>query len=68
MRVLRNSYSCVFAVVLLILFSNAFVKAQSVDPRFDEYMNAMAKLGRFNGYVLHRARWQNGIQQRLRLG
>src|ERR1700674_537826 len=52
MRVLKNSYTCVFAVVLLILFSNAFVKAQSVNPRFDEYMNAMAKLGRFNGYVL----------------
>jgi CubicO group peptidase (beta-lactamase class C family) len=52
MKILKSSYSCVFAVVLLILLSNAFVRAQSVDSRFDEYMNAMVRLGRFNGYVL----------------
>lgn len=52
MRVFKRRYKCVLAVAILSLFSNVFVKAQVADPRFDEYMNAVAKLGRFNGYVL----------------
>lgn len=52
MKVLMNKYQCVFtALVMFFLFSTGAV-AQTLDSRFDEYMNRTVKLGRFNGYVL----------------
>lgn len=52
MRVFKRRYKCVLAVAIFSLFSNVFVRAQVADPRFDEYVNAVARLGHFNGYVL----------------
>jgi len=52
MRNLKSKYSCVFTLVMFCLFSIAGQSAQAVDPRFDEYLNATVRLGRFNGYVL----------------
>ena len=45
-------YQCVLALVMFFLFFNSTVGAQTIQSRFDEYMNATVKLGRFNGYVL----------------
>ncbi len=52
MKNLKSKSQCVFALVVLSLLSNIIVSGQSIDPRFDEYLNAAVKLGRFNGYVL----------------
>lgn len=52
MKSLKNKYRCVFAIVMFSLFPIGVQSAQTADPRFDEYMNAAVKLGRFNGYVL----------------
>src|SRR5215203_3553562 len=52
MNVLKCKYSCVFALVMFFLLLSSIVGAQTIDSRFDEYMNATTKLGRFNGYVL----------------
>lgn len=52
MKILKSKYPCVFALVMCFLSSNIIASAQSIDPRFDEYLNAVVKLGRFNGYVL----------------
>jgi CubicO group peptidase (beta-lactamase class C family) len=52
MKVLKCKYQCVFALVMFFLFSNFTVGAQTIESRFDEYMNQTVKLGRFNGYVL----------------
>jgi CubicO group peptidase (beta-lactamase class C family) len=37
---------------MFFLLLSSIVGAQTIDSRFDEYMNRAAKLGRFNGYVL----------------
>ena len=52
MKSLKSKYQCVFTLVMFCLFPIAEQSAQALDPRFDEYMNAAVKLGRFNGYVL----------------
>ena len=52
MKVLKCKYQCVFALVMFFLLSGSTASAQTIDPRFDEYMNRTVKLGRFNGYVL----------------
>jgi CubicO group peptidase (beta-lactamase class C family) len=52
MRILKCEYSCVCLLVMFFLLLSSIISAQTIDSRFDEYMNATAKLGRFNGYVL----------------
>ena len=52
MKVLKCEYRCVFRLVMFFLLLSSTASAQTIDPRFDEYMNATVKLGRFNGYVL----------------
>ncbi len=52
MNSLKCKYRCVFVFVMCCLFPIAEQSAHAVDPRFDEYMSATVKLGRFNGYVL----------------
>ena len=52
MKVLKCKYQCVCLLVMFFLLLSSTVGAQTIDPRFDEYMNATVKLGRFNGYVL----------------
>lgn len=52
MKVLKCKYRCVFALIMFFLLLSSTVSAQTIDSRFDEYMNATVKLGRFNGYVL----------------
>ena len=52
MKVLKCKYRCVLALAMFFLFSNHGMTAQTIETRFDEYMNQTVKLGRFNGYVL----------------
>ena len=52
MKILNSKSQCVLAFVMVFLLSSVIISAQSIDPHFDEYMNAAVKLGRFNGYVL----------------
>ena len=52
MKNLKSKSQCVVAFVMLFLLSSGIASAQSIDPRFDEYMNSAVKSGRFNGYVL----------------
>ena len=53
MRGLKCKYPCALALVMLFLSSTAAaVSGQPMESRFDEYMSAAHKLGRFNGYVL----------------
>src|ERR1044072_6441251 len=52
MKSLKSKSPCILAFVMLVLSSNIIVNGQSIDLRFDEYMNAITKLRRFNGYVL----------------
>lgn len=52
MKILKSRYLCVFTHIMFFLLSNLIVSGQTIDLRFDEYMNATVKLGRFNGYVL----------------
>lgn len=52
MKILKCKYRCVFPLVMSFLFVNSNAIAQTIESRFDEYMNATVKLGRFNGYVL----------------
>lgn len=52
MQILKSKYRCVLTLVMFFLLSPIIVGAQSIDSRFDEYLKAAVKLGRFNGYVL----------------
>lgn len=52
MKILKCKYRCVFPLVMFFLFSNLSIGAQTIEARFDEYMNQTVKLGHFNGYVL----------------
>jgi CubicO group peptidase (beta-lactamase class C family) len=52
MSTLKRAQRSVFLLVILMLMANTDAAGQTLEARFDEYMSAMTRLGRFNGYVL----------------
>jgi CubicO group peptidase (beta-lactamase class C family) len=52
MNTLKRAYRSVFMLTIFMLMTNGTATGQTLEARFDEYLSAMAKLGRFNGYVL----------------
>lgn len=52
MNTLKGGSLLVLTVMTLSLLSNSRTRAQTVEAKLDEYMNALVKLERFNGSVL----------------
>ena len=48
----EGPYKCVFSYLMCLLVTSGIASGQTLEAKFDEYMSALAKLGRFNGYVL----------------
>jgi CubicO group peptidase (beta-lactamase class C family) len=52
MSTLKSAPSCVFLLAMCLMITSGTAIGQTLDAKFDEYMSTLARLGRFNGYVL----------------
>jgi CubicO group peptidase (beta-lactamase class C family) len=52
MNTLKRAVKCVFLSIICLTATNGGACGQTLEAKFDEYMSALARLGRFNGYVL----------------
>lgn len=52
MNTLKRSHRSVLLLMICMMMTNGTASGQTLEAKFDQYMSAMAKLGRFNGYVL----------------
>ena len=52
MKTLKRAQVCALVLVVCLMTTAITVEGQTPEAKFDEYMTALVKLGRFNGYVL----------------
>lgn len=52
MNTLKRAARSVFLLMIFMAVTNSTASGQTHEAKFDEYMTALVKLGRFNGYVL----------------
>jgi CubicO group peptidase (beta-lactamase class C family) len=52
MSALKRASRCAFLFAMCLMVTNGEASGQTPEAKFDEYMTTLAKLGRFNGYVL----------------
>lgn len=52
MNALKSAYRSVLLLMIFMMVTNGTASGQTLEAKFDEYMTALMKLGRFNGYVL----------------